>query len=260
MQNFFHQQYTPEVWRRPWKMKVARLLPPCKKPLFSSLPFQQFDPGDKKVVAQLGAGDTFGEAALLLNVPSPVSIKATSISTAANAIQVRSLNRPWTSNKWNKWHKTWKKHVFQLGSSQLVSVFFLAAWEHFIVIGVPQRMRWYPTASDEGSGLEFLASVAHIWIFWFLIDHFLTSFSFRRRSAKNPPSSLCVLGGLLWAHGKDKSCLVQCLQRLSRTLWHEFSGGAFVTSDMKGIWSFRRNFCVFPKFFTWFTRKWLQEE
>ena len=45
------------------------------------------------MVAQLGAGDTFGEAALLLNVPSPVSIKATSISTA-NAIQVRSLNRP----------------------------------------------------------------------------------------------------------------------------------------------------------------------
>jgi len=33
---------------------------------------------DKKVVAQLGAGDTFGEAALLLKVPSPVSIKATS--------------------------------------------------------------------------------------------------------------------------------------------------------------------------------------
>ena len=46
------------------------------------------------MVAQLGAGDTFGEAALLLNVPSPVSIKATSISTAANAIQVHSLNRP----------------------------------------------------------------------------------------------------------------------------------------------------------------------
>ena len=76
-------------------MKVARLLSLCKTEThFSSLPFQQFDPGDKKVVAQLGAGDTFGEAALLLNVPSPVSIKATSISTAANAIQVRSLNRP----------------------------------------------------------------------------------------------------------------------------------------------------------------------
>ena len=34
--------------------------------------------GDKKVVAQLTAGDSFGEAALLLQAPSPISIKATS--------------------------------------------------------------------------------------------------------------------------------------------------------------------------------------
>lgn len=33
---------------------------------------------DKKVVAQLTAGDSFGEAALLLQAPSPISIKATS--------------------------------------------------------------------------------------------------------------------------------------------------------------------------------------
>ena len=34
--------------------------------------------GDKKVVAQLTAGDSFGEAAVLLQAPSPISIKATS--------------------------------------------------------------------------------------------------------------------------------------------------------------------------------------
>jgi hypothetical protein len=34
--------------------------------------------GDKKLVAQLTAGDSFGEAALLLQAPSPISIKATS--------------------------------------------------------------------------------------------------------------------------------------------------------------------------------------
>ena len=42
--------------------------------------------GDKKVVAQLTAGDSFGEAALLLQAPSPISIKATSACRSIGAM------------------------------------------------------------------------------------------------------------------------------------------------------------------------------
>lgn len=47
--------------------------------------------GDKKVVAQLTAGDSFGEAALLLQAPSPISIKATSACRSIGAMAMGAM-------------------------------------------------------------------------------------------------------------------------------------------------------------------------